>query len=138
MIGVDRMIRRVAENEYYIYVYYNMGFKTKKEALEKLIGYIYDSNFTSKSIKIDDGNSFHDGTNTKIVTQIDDMENFTRKYSGFKTVSFLAEYHGTPFALMLDLATLEFRLSCIKDYMVSLDEIEQQLNLLRMEEGETY
>lgn len=132
------MIRRVAENEYYIYVYYNMGFKTKKEALEKLIGYIYDSNFTSKSIKIDDGNSFHDGTNTKIVTQIDDMENFTRKYSGFKTVSFLAEYHGTPFALMLDLATLEFRLSCIKDYMVSLDEIEQQLNLLRMEEGETY
>lgn len=132
------MRRRVEENEYYIYVYYNMGFKTKKEALSKLIGYIYDSNFTSKSIKIDDGNSFHDGTNTEIVTQIDDMENFTQKCSGFKTVSFLAEYYGMPFALMLDLATLEFRLSCIKDYMVSLDEIEQQLNLLRMEEGETF
>lgn len=132
------MRRRVEENEYYIYVYYNMGFKTKKEALEKLIGYIYDSNFTSKSIKIDDGNSFHDGTNTEIVTQIDDMENFTQKCSGFKTVSFLAEYYGMPFALMLDLPTLEFRLSCIKDYMVSLDEIEQQLNLLRMEEGETF
>lgn len=132
------MRRRVEENEYDIYVYYNMGFKTKKEALEKLIGYIYDSNFTSKSIKIDDGNSFHDGTNTEIVTQIDDMENFTQKCSGFKTVSFLAEYYGMPFALMLDLATLEFRLSCIKDYMVSLDEIEQQLNLLIIEEGETF
>ena len=123
---------KIEENTYYIYLYYDIQCNTKETALEKFVGYTYNPNFTSKSIRIDDGNSFHDGTYTQVFSQIDDVDRFIQKCCTLpiRNVSLSAEYKEMPFAVLLSLETLQVRLSCIKDYMVNYYDLERQLDLL--------
>lgn len=130
MSYVAASLRTEEEDEYYRYFFYPVK-TTREQAIRLFVVCVDDPCLTCKTIRIDDGRSCHDRTETKYVSETGPMDAFLDfcDFNGVDTISLSAEYKGKPFGLMLSLDPLQFCLSDRKEDPADLQGLERRFCL---------
>lgn len=121
------------ENNTHILCDYKLkDIRTRENALYWVACMSKKPDILVKRIEVDDFLSFHDGSISKSIPEISDINSFVNQYkeSSVESVSILGTYKKKPFVLSIGLDSGMIGLSCRKSKMVDYQSLEQLLELI--------